>query len=661
MRGKRKNVEFALQIEPEITILGFITESIMEKMKRLPLILLGLALIGCSGANNFSLLQDADTESAAEQTDQAADYEVLPSSAAEDILSQIIAKYQDALDSADACNNLAAQKLFESAIIDFSELDADSLDIPADDIDWLRWQLVNDYAEFLNDLPELPAESSPSAVYISLSEFLGDSISSSEDLISLLLPTTETSSDSDTVAQRHRYPDVPLIVNSYVENALKFYQTKGRKVFSRWMERAGESIPYYTAILDDEGMPFEIVYLAMIESGFSSSAYSRAHASGPWQFITSTARIYGLKVDYWHDERRDREKSTRAACAYLKKLYDEFGDWYLAFAAYNCGEKRIHRAVDRSGKSDFWSLRSLLPRQTRDYVPSYLAARIICQNPTQYGFEETRLEEPLRTKIVYVDGCVSLKEIARCAGTDYEVIRLLNSALKRNCTPPHAKNFPVLIPEGTGENFDELIAKAPRLEKSEWVRHRVRRGETLSLIAAKYGVSMNSIMEIPANKLRSPHKITAGQYLLIPVAAGHGSPGEEPEVGQPQPPQLTTASGQIRTIYRVQKGDYLDRIANKFQVRVEDIKTWNHLWGQRFIYPGQKLIIWTKSGEALAAANSAGSNLSMNQSRVHLVKPGDTLWDISQIYGVSVRDLKEWNGIRSARQLKPGTKLKLEP
>ena len=221
----------------------------------------------------------------------------------------------------------------------------------------------------------------------------------------------------------------------------------------------------------------------------------------------------------------------------------------------------------------------------------------------------------------------------------------------------------MLIPEGTGADFEEKIAKAPRLERSEWVRHRVRRGETLSLIAARYGVSMRSIMEIPANKLRSPHKIRAGQYLLIPVATAQSTSRREPKVGEPQPVQLTSSNGDVRTIYKVRKGDCLDNIAKKFQVRIADLKTWNHLWGKRYIYPGQKLIIWTKSSESHKDSGFAVAEImtSNSGSRVHLVQPGDTLWDISRLYGVSVDNLKKWNGIRSVRRLKPGVELKLEP
>lgn len=644
----------------------------MDMAKGLSLLLLGLILIGCSGVREFSLKsRNADSSVGENSAFSAQDLDLLdaPFLSAEDQFEEVLRLFEDALDSAEAGSNEAAQSLYEDAIINISSIQADDLNIPAEDFEWIHWRLVNSYAEFLNKIPELPEESSPSSVYLSLSEFLGDSIGTREELIERVCPDIRASLEADTIQYQQLYPDVPLIVNSYVEKVLKFYQTKGRKVFSKWLERAEEAIPYYTALLREEGMPAEIVYLSMIESGFSIRAYSRAHASGPWQFISSTAKIYGLEVGYWYDERRDPEKSTRAACRYLKKLYDEFGDWYLAFAAYNSGENRVRRALQRGGKGSYWNVRRHLPKQTREYVPSYLAARIICQNPEKYGFPpiELKSHSPDNSETVYVDGCVSFKEIAKCAGASEEEIKNLNPTLKRGCTPPDGKQFPIKIPAGAGEEFNEKIANAPRQEKSEWVRHRIRRGETLSSIAARYGVSMRSIMEIPANGLKTPHMIRAGQYLMIPVGDGGGKAIAEPSYDEPQPIEVKTADGRVRTIYRVRKGDNLSDIAKKFSVQVSDLKTWNHLWGKRYIYPKQNLIIWTKPADSslelenLAMLGPILPELRENVPDEHLVQPGDTLWNISRLYGVSIEDLKMWNEIRSVRSLQPGMKLKLKP
>lgn len=628
---------------------------------------LGIFFLGCSSGRNVSVQPETQTSPETELDLVAVEPANQVYLSPDDYFNEVLNLYSEALDSARAGNGMAAQNLFESAILGLSELQAEDLDVDPEDFDWIRVQLATDYGNFLGSLQELPAESSPSAVFLSLSEFLGDSIYTREDLIDLLLANGVTASDSDTTALASSYPPVPLIFNSYVENVLRFYQTKGRKVFSKWLERAEEAIPYYSALLREEGMPEEIVYLAMVESGFSSIAYSRSHASGPWQFIASTARIYGLEVNYWYDERRDPEISTRAACQYLKNLYDEFNDWYLAFAAYNCGERRVERAIRRSGVTDYWQIRRHLPRQTREYVPSYLAARIICQNPAQYGFDDLNHRFPVETELAPVDGCVDLRDIAQCAEADYELIKALNPALKRGCTPPSARNFQVRIPKGRADTFVEKIVEAPRLEKSELLQHRIRRGEALSTIAAKYGVSMRSIMEIPENKLLNPHKIRAGQYLFVPLREGYAASRTESIKSRSRHVEPVSTEGRNRVVYHVRRGDALSTIALRHKVRISDLKAWNNLWDQRYIYPGQKLIIWTKPSAEIPKINEekiadAGSVRYLGPIPLtHRVQPGDTLWDISRKYGVSVQDLKRWNGIRSAYRLKPGIELKLQP
>ncbi len=634
-------------------------------------LLLGLWIAGCAGTGDPShrFGQDASKDDVHLQRNRDDSAILMTDLSPQERFDTALRFYEMALDSAAVQSNVEAQNLFESAILYLSDISRDSLGITPDEVYNLRRELIQDYAGFLSRLPELPAESTPSAVYMSLSEFLGDSITSWDDLIDVVLSSEEVEVDT-SAALLQTYPGVPLVVNSHVEQAIVFFQTRAYKVFTRWLERAGEAIPYFSALLKEEGMPEEIVYLAMIESGFSNSAYSRAHASGPWQFIASTAKIYGLEVGYYYDERRDPELATRAACRYLKKLYDQFGDWYLAFASYNCGEMRVEKTVKRVGTNDYWRIREFLPKQTRDYVPYYLAARLICQDPEKYGFAPILYRTAPETDVVYVDGCVDLKDIARCAETEHELVKSLNPALKRGCTPPGAKNFAVRIPKGAGQNFDEKIAQVPRLQKqerSDWVRHRVRNGETLSTIARRYGVSVQAIQSVPANNLKNPNKISVGQYVMIPVRESYYASTAEPEIGRPQPARVTSENGLVRTIYRVKKGDTPAKIAQQFDAKVSDLKTWNHLWGERYIYPGQKLIIWTKSPDGthknrnLADVENGISDDSVQGPGLHVVQPGDTLWDISRKYGISVQNLKKWNHISSAYRLKPGSTLKLQP
>lgn len=635
-------------------------------------LLLGIWIVGCAGSGGMIHRSARDVSQDQSNRPSEKDRSVVSMAdlTSQERLETALLFYRQALDSAAVQSNVEAQNFFESAILYLSDLSSDSLDVSPDEVCTLRKELIRDYAGFLSGLPELPAESTPSAVYMSLSEFLGDSINSWDDLIDVVLSDEEVEADT-SAALLQIYPSVPLIVNSHVEQAIVFFQTRAKKVFTRWLERAGEAIPYFSALLKEEGMPEEIVYLAMIESGFNNSAYSRAHASGPWQFIASTAKIYGLEVGYYYDERRDPELATRAACRYLKKLYDQFGDWFLALASYNCGELRIEKTVKRLGTNDYWQIREYLPKQTRDYVPYYLAARLICQDPEKYGFPPFFYQDVMATDVVYVDGCVDLKDIARCAETEHELVKSLNPALKRGCTPPGAKNFAVRIPKGAGQNFDEKIAQVPRLqkqEKSDWVRHRVRNGETLSMIARRYGVSVQAILSVPANNLKNPNRISVGQYLMIPVRESYFTSIAEPEIGRPQPAKVTSENGLVRTIYRVKKGDTPAKIAEQFDAKISDLKTWNHLWGERYIYPGQKLIIWTKAADAtkknrnLTATTESGfSDDAVQMPGLHIVQPGDTLWDISKRYGISVQNLKKWNHINSAYRLKPGSTLKLQP
>jgi len=647
--------------------------------KRVLIIALAILMLGCSGTRKFFWLSDRSEEPtlAENETFTPLTSELPFYLTPEERFDDVRRCYSEALDSAAAGHNEAAQNLFEYAIVNLSDLSADSLDLNPADLNELGNELVSDYAKFLHQLPVLPQESSPSTVYLALAEFLGDSVESMEDLIEVVL--APDLADTSTAASYRLYPDVPLEVNGYVEDALRFFQTKGRKVFTFWLQRSEDWIPYLTDLLRSEGMPEEIVYLSMIESGFSTSAYSRAHASGLWQFISSTAKIYGLQVNKYYDERRDPELSTRAACRYLRKLHDQFGDWYLAFASYNCGELRVERMVKKVGAYDYWKIRSLLPRQTREYVPYYLAARLICQDPEKYGFQQPSFRERPETNVIYVDGSMDLRTIAQCANADYETVKRLNPALKKGITPPKAKNFPVRLPVGSsvGEALTEQINKAPRLpakteseERSDWVRHRVRSGETLDTIAKKYGVSVRAIMNVPANNLKNPHRIRAGRYLLIPVREDYVATSKEPAVGQPQPAQVTSADGSNRIIYRVRRGDTLARIAQTYRIQPSDIKTWNHLWGEKYIYAGQRLILWTQASPGGSDDRDLGMTAnpdpqhgaaSADPPETYTVRRGDTLWDIAKRFGLSVQQLKEWNGIRSAHSLQPGLEIKLQP
>jgi len=455
---------------------------------------------------------------------------------------------------------------------------------------------------------------------------------------------------------------IPITLNSKVRLAIKYFQTKGRKVFSRWLQRSGRYEKIIKQILSEEGVPEDIFYLAMIESGFQPRARSYARAVGIWQFISSTGRYYGLRHNWWFDERRDVFKATRAAAKHLKHLYQEFGDWYLAMAGYNCNPKKVKYNMRRYRTNDFWKLRRL-PRQTKNYIPTFLAATIIARNPEKFGFY-IKKDPSLEVDTVLISESVDLNVIARIVDTTYAYIREINPAILRWVTPPGVKNFTLYLPKGTKEKFKEEYKKIPDSQKRSWVRHRVRSGEALSLIARKYHTSVSVIKSI--NKLRS-NLIRAGQYLLIPVpqnkAHYYASLNKSRSRSTKRKRTISRSKvipklpGAKKVIYEVKPGDTLGDIAEKFNTRASYIRRWNGLRYGEYIYPKQKLTIWVAKSLTQKVKDSDTHKIDDNAT-YYTVKTGDTLWDISRKYGVSIEELKRLNNMRSVR-IRPGDKIKV--
>lgn len=337
--------------------------------------------------------------------------------------------------------------------------------------------------------------------------------------------------ETDPEAPDDGLPEVPVVVNRSVQSYIKYFETRGRKHFERWLGRSQDYMSMLRGILREEGLPEDLSYIAFIESGLNPKARSNAKAVGMWQFIKGTAKIYGLRVDWWIDERMDPEKATYAAAKYFKNLYGEFGSWYLAAAGYNAGEGRVRRVVRKHKSEDFWVLASRkksFARETKDYVPKYLAAMLIAKDPTSYGFDEQETGDG--TGISYdkikVSQATDLKVIAEAAETSVDVIKDLNPELLRWFTPPNYPDYEIKIPAGKAGVFAENMNNIPPAKRIAFLSHKVKRGDTISTIARRYGTSVNPILYINNMSGADKRRLKPGTYIMIPVRANNMKDGK---------------------------------------------------------------------------------------------------------------------------------------
>jgi membrane-bound lytic murein transglycosylase D len=332
-------------------------------------------------------------------------------------------------------------------------------------------------------------------------------------LVSCAVPDNQRDNESEQSLPAVTW-DIPIEMNEDVQRWLDYYTTRGRRSFEVSLARAGRYERLMRATFREAGLPEDLVYMPLIESGFEATAYSRARALGLWQFVPNTARIYDLEISHWVDERLDPIAATYAAADYLGDLHREFRDWYLTFAAYNAGPGRVHGAIRRAGSRDYWAIvdRRALPRESRDYVPKLIAAALIAKQPEQYGIRKRF--KPIRTfDIAYVPDATSLDVVAEAAGVPLDDILALNLHLVRGVTPPGLR-YAVRIPAGTPRIFAENYSRVPAGERVRSVVHIVRRGETLGSIARRYGVSLSELRA--ANGDVDPRRLPAGHRLIVP-------------------------------------------------------------------------------------------------------------------------------------------------
>lgn len=477
--------------------------------------------------------------------------------------------------------------------------------------------------------------------------------------------------------QESRAPEVtydfPVVVNRQVEFYLNLFQGRQRKYFRRWLARSTRYLPLIRRELQQAGLPADLAYLAMIESGFNPSAYSRAHAAGLWQFIRGTGRNYGLRIDSWVDERREPEKATRAAVAYLSSLYNEFNDWYLAVAAYNAGEGKIRRAIKRYRTRDFWQLarHRYLRLETKRYVPKLIAAIMIARNPEKYGFTDVDYQEPVRYELVKVPPRTDLAAVAVAAGTSVKEIRHLNNELRKNLTPPRMDGYQLKIPHGSAQLVAKNMSRLHPVITTGYKTHTVRRNETLTRICRLYGLNKTTLLK--ANNLHSS-RLRKGQRLRIPYRTTKYillREGETPDT------RFARAGRDGRLIlHRIRRGETLSRISKQYNVPVHIIMQWNNITDVRRIRAGEQLALYLDDGgarggslqtaraddPALPVLNAtkkyrpAGQTGSRTRVTWYRVRTGDSLWTIARKFRVSARDIRRWNNLRN-NMIHPGKKL----
>lgn len=434
--------------------------------------------------------------------------------------------------------------------------------------------------------------------------------------------------------------EIPLVMNKYVKQAITMFQTTERRFFIQSYKRSGRYRPMILKKLKEAGLPEELSWLPLIESGFTVRALSKARALGLWQFIASTGYKFGLSRTRWVDERMDPEKSTDAAIAYLKELHQIFGDWTTALAAYNCGEERVLRCI-RSQKinylDDFWDLYPLLPQETAFYVPKFLAVLHIINDPEKYGFKLPKPDPPIETDVVTVDKQVHLMTVAKYIGVSYKILKELNPELRLNCTPPD-EPYPLKVPKGKGKillaKLDEIPTWKPRVPY--YIRHRVRKGESLWLIARRYHTSVRAIMRL--NNLRNSRLLREGKILKIPV-------GRKRIYTTPSSPTLLVYDEKgLR--YTVKKGDSLWKIARRFGVTTKEIMALNGMKSHN-LKIGQVIYIPT----SMVHISDKKKSLKLSPYRV---KKGDTPYDIAKRFGMSLSVFLKINNLSRNSKIFPG-------